>query len=259
MGENNGALQITPVTRTAHRLPLLTISPHITPHKQSLTSIRVSRHLAIHLAPAYGISDLVMALAKAVPDPNVSYRKSQRSQAAADEIARQQTGGSNTEQAASSTTSRPVPSMTANDTEAPTPKRRRAGEATQNNGEERQLTLEATTTVTAPAGTNVDVNAEIESAKQLVRDLKRELQLRAAAGDELEEMGGEAESSSSASRGRKRSANDDGTAVSGGAAPGTERVIRTNKRVDKTDGPMETVKRVTFGAMLFGLGASAAL
>lgn len=186
-----------------------------------------------------------MALCKAAPDPQVSYRKSQRSQAAADEIAR-----THTQPPAS--TSRPAPSMTVNDTEAPTPKRRRP-----ETHDERRLTLEATTTVTAPAGSAIDVNAEIESAKQLVRDLKRELQLRAAAGDEIEETGGEAESSSS--RGRKRQANDDGTAVSGGAAPGTERVIRTNKRVEKTDGPVQTVKRVAFGAMLFGLGASAAL
>lgn len=141
--------------------------------------------------------------------------------------------------------------MTVADTEAPIPKRRRGVD------DERRLTLEATTTVTAPAGSNIDVNAEIESAKQLVRDLKRELQLRAAAGDEIEETGGQAESSSS--RGRKRVAADDGTAVSGGAAPGTERVIRTNRRVERNDGPVRTVKRVAYGAMLFGLGASAAL
>lgn len=233
--------------------------PHktISPHNNSLTTLRVSRHLALHLAPAYGLSELVMALCKAVPDPHVSYRKSQRSQAAADEIARSSRQAQQvTTAAAAASTSRPAPSMTAEAAEAPTPKRRRAD--TQEGGE-RRLTLEATTTVTAPAGTNVDMDAEIESAKQLVRDLKRELQLRTAAGDELEETGGAAESSASGSRGRKRAANDEGTAVSGGAAAGTERVIRTNKRVEKTDGPVQTVKRVAFGAMLFGLGASAAL
>lgn len=193
-----------------------------------------------------------MALCKAAPDPNVSYRKSQRSQAAADEIARTR----HPRQPAAASTSRAAPSMMANETEAPTPKRRRATD-TQGSEDQRRLTLEATTTVTAPAGSAVDVNAEIESAKQLVRDLKRELQLRAAAGDELEETGGgEAEGST---RGRKRAANEDGAAVSGGAPAGTERVIRTNKRVDRKDGVVETTKRVAFGAMLFGLGASAAL
>ncbi|BEI81146.1 hypothetical protein CcaverHIS002_0203060 [Cutaneotrichosporon cavernicola] len=213
----------------------------------------VSRHLAIHLAPAYNLSELVMALCKAAPDPNVSYRKSQRSQAAADEIAR--TRPSLTPAAASSST-RPAPSMTANDVEVPTAKRRRATSA-QGTDEQRRLTLEATTTVTAPIGSVVDVNAEIESAKQLVRDLKRELQLRSAAGNELEETGGaDAENST---RGRKRSANSDGAAVSGGAPSGTKREIRTNKRVEEKNGVVETTKRVAFGAMLFGLGASAAL
>ncbi|GMK56997.1 hypothetical protein CspeluHIS016_0308370 [Cutaneotrichosporon spelunceum] len=213
----------------------------------------VSRHLAIHLAPAYNLSELVMALCKAAPDPNVSYRKSQRSQAAADEIARTR---SSRQPAAASSSTRPAPSMTANDVEAPAAKRRRATSA-QGTDDQRRLTLEATTTVTAPVGSVVDVNAEIESAKQLVRDLKRELQLRAAAGDELEETGGaEAESSS---RGRKRAANADGAAVSGGAPAGTKREIRTNKRVAEKSGVVETTKRVAFGAMLFGLGASAAL
>jgi hypothetical protein len=210
----------------------------------------VSRHLAIHLAPAYHLSELVMALCKAAPDPNVSYRKSQRSQAAADEIAR-----SRQAPPAASSSTRPAPSMTADAVEAPTAKRRRA----QGSEDSRRLTLEATTTVTAPAGQVVDVNAEIESAKQLVRDLKRELQLRAAAGDELEETGGAGAEAESSTRGRKRAANSDGAAVSGGAPAGTERVIRTNRRVERKDGVIETTKRVAFGAMLFGLGASAAL
>jgi hypothetical protein len=117
------------------------------------------------------------------------------------------------------------------------------------------MTVEATTTVTAPAGA-VDVNAEIESAKQLVRDLKRELQLRAAAGDELEETGyAQAESSS---RGIKRGTAEEGTSISSGVARGSERAIRTNRRVEEV-GVGQTVKKAAFGAMLFGLGATAAM
>lgn len=210
---------------------------------------RVSQHLAIHLAPAYNMKPLVVALARAVPDPNVSYRKSQRSQAAAAELAAKNTS------TATPTTTRTAPSMTAPEAVAPTPKRRRAAE-TQSTDEQRRVTLEATTTVTAPAGAAIDVNAEIESAKQLVRDLKRELQLRAAAGDEFEETGG-ADVAESSSRGKKRAAEDEGTAISGGAGKTEERIIRTNRRVEQTTGG--AAKRVAFGAMLFGLGASAAL
>lgn len=194
----------------------------------------------------YNMQRLVDALARASPDPNVSYRKSQRSQAAAQELAR----GPN----ATPSAARTAPSVTGAPANAPTPKRRR-GADTQPADEQRRVTLEATTTVTAPSGAVVDVNAEIESAKQLVRDLKRELQMRTAAGDSLEELGG-ADAESSA-RGQKRGAEDDGTAISGGAAKGDERVIRTNRRVEQTAGG--AAKRVAFGAMLFGLGASAAL
>lgn len=144
---------------------------------------------------------------------------------------------------------------------APTPKRARrvaadeASTATQSegSGESRRLTLEATTTVTAPAGANIDMNAEIESAKQLVRDLKRELQLRNAAGEELEEQGF---ATGSNSRGVKRLVDDDGVEIASGSKKG-ERVIKRNRRVE--GGAVGTAKRVAFGAMLFGLGASAAL
>ncbi|CAK9779826.1 hypothetical protein CC85DRAFT_266840 [Cutaneotrichosporon oleaginosum] len=217
----------------------------------------VSRHLAIHLAPAYNLTELVMALCKAAPDPNISYRKSQRSQAAADELARsRQSHQQLTAAPAAGTSAQPAqparvaPSMMADEVNAPVPKRQRPAEAE----DRRRLTLEATTTVTAPYGRVVDINAEIESAKQLVRDLRRELQLRTAAGEELEDLGG-AEDENYA-RGRKRAANADAAVVPAGAPSGTERVIRKNKRVERDT---ENVKQMAFGAMLFGLGAAAAV
>lgn len=202
-----------------------------------------------------------------MPDPNVAYRKSQRSQAAAEEMAQ---GGRPDD----GTAARPnVPSMTA-ETASPAPKRQRratpdasqagstratrssAGPASASADGDRHLTLEATTTVTGPANANVDMEAEIASAKQLVLDLKRELRLRSAAGDELEETG-QSEAGPS-TRGTKRSnRQDDAVVISGGAGKGTERVVRTNKRVDKSP-VAETAKRFAWGALFFGLGVGAA-
>lgn len=202
-----------------------------------------------------------------MPDPNVAYRKSQRSQAAAEEMA--QEGRPNV-----GTSARPnVPSMTA-ETASPAPKRQRratpdasqtgstratrssAGPASASAEGDRHLTLEATTTVTGPANANVDMEAEIASAKQLVLDLKRELRLRSAAGDELEETG-QSEAGPS-TRGTKRAnRQDDAVVISGGAGKGTERVVRTNKRVDKSP-VAETAKRFAWGALFFGLGVGAA-
>jgi len=226
---------------------------------------RVSRHLAIHLAPAYGLLELILALGRAEPDPNVSYRKSQRSQAAADEMNRQRDAArqqQQQQQQGAAEPSRPVPAIAAPDAASPAPKRVRRVEASTPTAEEgtpsRRVTVEATTTLTGPAGAAIDMNAEIESAKQLVRDLKHQLQRRAAAGDELEETGF-AESEASGSRGVKRSATEEGTSISSGAARGTERVIRTNKRVQEGNNVGQTVKKAAFGAMLFGLGATAAM
>lgn len=220
----------------------------------------VSRHLAIHLAPAYGIAELVAALTRAVPDPNVAYRKSQRSQAAADELSRTHKGP-RTAQGPTPT----VPSMTS-DAASPAPKRirRQSPHApttsvpsgpTAGNDDSRHLTLEATTTVTAPSSSKVDMEAEIQSAKQLVLDLKRELQLRAAVGDSLEDQGVEV---AEGSRGLKRAnGNDEGVAVSGGAANSKDRIVRKNKRVEvPTTG--QTAKRFALGALIFGLGVGAA-
>lgn len=234
---------------------------------RTLTQHRVPRNLAIHLAPAYGIAELVLALSRAEPDPHVSYRKSQRSQQAADDLARTRR---HNPPAAESGSTRAAPSITVTDAAAaPTPKRARrapdaespaaatpaADAAPAAAADERTLTLEATTTVTAPAGSNIDMNAEIESAKQLVRDLKRELQMRAAAGDEVEETGGETGESSS--RGVKRGNEDEGVAVSSGSKR-TERVIKTNKRVEHTGTVGTVVRNTAYGAMIFGLGVGAA-
>ncbi|KAL1406896.1 hypothetical protein Q8F55_006308 [Vanrija albida] len=217
----------------------------------------VSRHLAIHLAPAYGISNLVTALSRAVPDPSVSYRKSQRSQAAADELAKQKaTTMGQTPPAA--TPARAAPSLAApTDAASRTPKRARKttseAAATPEASGSRVFTVEATTTVTAPAGTAVDMNAEIESAKQLVRDLKQQLRERAAAGEDLEDQGFAQPESS---RGAKRSAGetDEGVSIASGAKG--DRAIRTNKRVEQ-GGAVQTAKRVALGSILLGVGASA--
>ncbi|WVF72185.1 hypothetical protein IAT40_006997 [Kwoniella sp. CBS 6097] len=229
----------------------------------------VSRHLAIHLAPAYNLAELIAALARAVPDPNVAYRKSQRSQVASEELARQQ----------APTPARPaVPSMDAAETASPAPKRQRrevstaAGEASSSatagpapeeeaqpaaaEEEQRHLTLEATTTVTAPAGTNVDMEAEIQSAKQLVMDLKRELRLRAAAGEELEEQGVDVPEDTRGTKRTKRGG-DDSVAISGGASSSKDRIVRRNNRVlGNVVG--ETGQQVLFGTALFAIGMAAA-
>jgi len=217
----------------------------------------VSRRLAIYLAPAYGIQDLVAALARASPDPNVAYRKSQRSQAASDELNRQRT-----EETARDI---PVPSLTS-DVASPVPKRQRrqsplVGTPTATTGrtapsgdaESRHLTLEATSTVTAPIGTQVDMDAEIQSAKQLVMDLKRELRLRAAVGEELEDMGYDA---GEATRGVKRTKGQDESVVISGSGS-KDRVVKKNKRVQQ--GVLgENTKRMVWGAAIFGLGVTAA-
>ncbi|RXK39502.1 hypothetical protein M231_03171 [Tremella mesenterica] len=219
----------------------------------------VSGHLAIHLAPAYGISNLVTALARAVPDPTVVYHKSRRSQAAAEHIARGKTPP------AAVTPTPIVPSMSSETTPAPKRVRRQsprvnrptASSNDQSAAEEdttRHLTLEATTTVTAPANANVDMDAEIQSAKQLVMDLKRELQLRASVGEELEDQGYViAENSRGVKRGKGE---DDGVSISGGSLV-KDRLVRKNKRV-VADGMTQTAKRVAWGALIFGLGVGAA-
>ncbi|WVQ98762.1 hypothetical protein IAU59_005893 [Kwoniella sp. CBS 9459] len=242
----------------------------------------VSRHLAIHLAPAYNLAELIAALARAVPDPNVAYRKSQRSQVASEELARQQAAATPARSAA-------VPSMDVAETASPAPKRQRrepsaaaaasattttgeasssaaadnaSAEGTQNaaaaapqHEEQRHLTLEATTTVTAPAGANVDMEAEIQSAKQLVMDLKRELRLRAAAGEELEEQGVDVPEDT---RGTKRSKRgDDSVTISGGTSSTKDRIVRRNNRVlGNVVG--ETGQQVLLGTAIFAIGMAAA-
>lgn len=197
------------------------------------------------------------ALSRAVPDPSVSYRKSQRSQAAADELAKQK---ATTAAPAAGTPTRAAPSLAAPaaETATRTPKRARktTSEAagTPEASGSRVFTVEATTTVTAPAGTAVDMNAEIESAKQLVRDLKQQLRDRAAAGEDLEDQGFAQPESS---RGAKRAAGeaDEGVSVSSGAKG--DRAIRTNKRVEQGSAVAETAKRITYGSILLGLGGAA--
>lgn len=157
------------------------------------------------------------SLSRAVPDPNVAYRKSQRSQAAAEQLARQNATG---------------------DEATPLLKRQRR------QSDEQQLTLEATTTVTAPADAVVDMEAEIESAKQLVMNLKREIRLKAAAGT-LEE-GAEG-------RGVKRGKDE---AETSHGTVGGDRVIKRSKRVENAMG--EAAKKVAWGSLIFTFGVGVA-
>lgn len=109
------------------------------------------------------------------------------------------------------------------------------------------MTLEATTTVTAPSNTVVDMEAEIENAKQLVMNLKREIRLKAAAGEALEDQGVES------SRGIKRGKGDDEVAE---GAHGGERVIKRSKRVENARG--ETAKKLAWSGLIFGMGIGVA-
>lgn len=186
----------------------------------------------------------------------MAYRKSQRSQAAADELSRQKPDG------VSDVSGPAVPSLIA-ETASPIPKRQRKqsprpGTSAVNedipidDDDRRHLTLEATTTVRAPAGARVDMEAEIQSAKQLVMDLKRELRLRAATGEDLEDQGYEI---AEGSRGTKRfKGEDEAVVISGGA--GRDRLVRRSKRVEQNT--VDTAKRVAWGALIFGLGVGAA-
>jgi hypothetical protein len=195
------------------------------------------------IGPLYGVQNLIDAIARAEPEDGMEYRKSQRSQAAYDDLVRQDKG----------------PAATASTSGTPRPKRARRSSATPvaddastsagtPSASGSRVRVEATTTVTAPAGATIDMIAEIESAKKLVRDLKRELQMRAEAGEDVEET--------SSSRGTKRTGNTEEAANSTGAPRFAERQIATNKRVQ---GRGQTVKRAAFGAVLFGLGATAAM
>ncbi|WVQ78300.1 hypothetical protein IAT38_000385 [Cryptococcus sp. DSM 104549] len=226
----------------------------------------VSRHLAIHLADAYHLTPLIAALARAVPDPNVAYRKSQRSQQAADELARQRASPSSPGSAATGQASA-VPEVTADNAAAPAAKRQRrqstpgsatsAPEQSQSQAsadqDTRHFTIEATTTVQAPAG-QVDMEAEIAEAKRLVTEMKNKFKLRAEAGDQLEEQGVDV---AEESRGTKRGKNtDEGVAISGGAS-GKDRLIRVNKRV--VQNAATDVGKFGWGALIFSVGLGATI
>lgn len=197
------------------------------------------------------------ALARAAPDPNVAYRKSQRSQAAADNLDR-----TREPEDGAAPPPRAVPSLAAEPSASPAAKRQRrqspAGATVSDTSAEaatRRLTLEATTTVTAPTGAKVDMEAEIESAKQLVLDLKKELRLRAATGEDLEDQGVEFAEDT---RGTKRSKGEgEGVIISGSGSGAQDRVVRKNKRVQQ--GVIGAgVRKAFWTAAIFGLGVTAA-
>ncbi|WVO22019.1 uncharacterized protein IAS62_003339 [Cryptococcus decagattii] len=240
----------------------------------------VSRNLAIHIAPAYNLVQLVAALARAVPDPNVAYRKSQRSQAAADELARTKAKQAQAPSTVPAVSNVPVPkpqptipSMTA-EVSSPASKRRRKDSVTEAPGistqtvaeaqppadtpeadDTRHITIEATTTITSPTGANVDMDAEIEQAKQLVKNLRQEIQLRNEAGDSLEDQG---VAVADDVRGVKRGKHEDEAVVISGGAGGKDRVVRTNRRIPQTAGG-DVGQRFGWGAFVFSIGLGASL
>lgn len=222
----------------------------------------------------------MQALARAVPDPNVAYRKSQRSQAAADELARAKAKQAPAPPIVPAVSNVPIPkpqatipSMTT-EVSSPASKRRRkdsvteaSGSATQTVAEAqppadtseaddiRHITIEATTTITSPTGANVDMDAEIEQAKQLVKNLRQEIQLRNEAGDSLEDQG---VAVTDDVRGVKRGKHEDEALVISGGAGGKDRVVRTNRRVPQTAGG-EVGQRFGWGAFVFSIGLGASL
>lgn len=151
----------------------------------------------------------------------MAYRKSQRSQAAAEQLQRARV---------------PPPS----DAASPALKRQRGQD------DARQFTLEATTTITSPTGAAVNVEEEIEKSKRLVQELKRDMQASAAAGEDVEII---AESS----RGRKRGPGEQ-TEVIVSEGNVNDRLIKSSKRVQRAEG---TAQKVLWGAVIFGLGVGA--
>jgi hypothetical protein len=185
----------------------------------------------------------------------VSYRKSLRSQAASEEIKRQREDNE---------ISDPVPSVGV-ETTSPAPKRQRrqsplspaaAGArlppvASQEPNQ--HLKLEAVTVV-APTGTQQhNMEAEIQSSKQLVSKLQRDLGLQKAAGNELEDQGFDAGEDT---RGIKREKGEgEGVAISSGS--GKPRLVKKNKRIQASV-VGENTRRMFWTAAIFGLGVTAA-
>lgn len=99
------------------------------------------------------------------------------------------------------------------------------------------------------------MDEQISQAKQLVVDLKRQLELASASGRSLEDQGVDVPADT---RGRKRVAEDDeeGIAMSGGAGAAvvTERVIARNKKTETDTGAGQ---KIAWGAVMFGLGMGA--
>lgn len=220
---------------------------------------RVSRHIAVYLSQQYGLKDLLIVslhtptladpqpLCAAVPDPRVDYRKSQRSQIAAAQS-----------QVRTVSASTDVSDETR-------PKRARTAQS----GDANTYTLSATTTVTGPArDAQARMEQEIAEAKKMVNDLRREMELRAAAGQSLdnEDMAEDVAESSTgataATRGRKRGNEDveDATHDTLGHAFGAtraDRIVRANRRVEG-GGFAQGAKKFALNALIFGMGVSAA-
>jgi hypothetical protein len=146
-----------------------------------------------------------------------------------------------------------IPSLAAPLAAEPAPKRAR--NASPGADDERHIIIEATTTITGPAGTKIECDAEIAEAKQMVLDMKRQIALQAASGQALEDQGVDLPADT---RGRKRGAGEDeGVTISGGPQVKIQRVIKKNRRAEAQAG-QEASHKMAWGVAMFGLGVGAA-
>ncbi len=193
-------------------------------------------------------------MARANPEPGVAYRKSQRSQMAAEQVAANRarfeeeqltavqpstndTGNHLLAPTATTTPStraaprgsavaRPVRDTTMQD--APAPKRSRVSSSQPEEAsaapaaaggpsdETISVTLQSVTEIRAPTGTVIDAEAQIAESKAMVMRIKEEALARSRAGESAEDMGlVESSSAGGAARGLKRTAEVAETETSG--------------------------------------------
>lgn len=224
-----------------------------------------------------------------MPDPNIEYRKSQRSQQASDEMRQTQASAPaagataprapftfGAAPAAPAARAAPVATAAADESDRLAKRTRtfeaaapanasNAGRAPSSSADTQTYRLEAQTNVTGPfAQARSVMEAEIAAAKQMVIDLRRELHLQSSTGHSVEQQGVAA--TSAASRGVRRSrdeaeasgAGSSGAAVTGAdAVEASTRVIRTNKTIERAPAA-QRAKTFAFNTFIFGLGVGAA-
>lgn len=228
-------------------------------------------------------------MVNAQPVIGVKYRKSQRSQAASEEVAAP-TGTDATTPARRAALANANPNDNAEHSDQPAAKRTRTADeepsdsasgSGSNNaaGDETvNVTLTASSEIRAPAGTVIDAETQIAENRAMVLRMKEEALARSRAGESAEDLGLVDSSSASPSkaRGTKRtaqvSADQEAVELSGGVAkipagagagvvsalkPNKEgREIRANKRIVKPE--EATRKQAIWGGILLGAGAGLA-